>query len=227
MSYKFIMPYLITATAVTYNGNPKQLDTSSHDYDTDSTKTEFVTKMDSLTCDRTTDSVAHIEPKVIAVNSHGANVVYTYSDSIKVVRHSDGSRAWRNNNPGNLRYYDFARSHGAIGEAGGFAVFPDEQTGMDALRALLRTNTYQVLTIQQAICRYATYDTARYIQQLKKLTGLTSQTKLKNLNDKQLLAVANAIRTIEGWKSGTENLQTPTSYPYAVCVTQINNNRQI
>ena len=36
-----------------------------------------------------------------------------------------GSRSWRNNNPGNLRYGTFAQNHGAIGrDRGGMAIFP-------------------------------------------------------------------------------------------------------
>ncbi|MDE2019896.1 MAG: hypothetical protein KGJ13_06140 [Patescibacteria group bacterium] len=47
-----------------------------------------------------------------------------------------GSRAYRNNNPGNLRY---AGQYGAIGQDGaGFAIFPDYQTGFNALVAQLR-----------------------------------------------------------------------------------------
>jgi hypothetical protein len=47
-----------------------------------------------------------------------------------------GSRPWRNNNPGNLEYKDFAKSHGAIGDDGRFAIFPDYETGRDALKKL-------------------------------------------------------------------------------------------
>lgn len=47
-----------------------------------------------------------------------------------------GSRAYRNNNPGNLRYVG---QEGAIGaDSGGFAIFPDYQSGFAALVAQLR-----------------------------------------------------------------------------------------
>lgn len=41
---------------------------------------------------------------------------------------SGGTKAWRNNNPGNMIYSakGFAIRHGAIGKAGGMAVFPSE-----------------------------------------------------------------------------------------------------
>ncbi len=68
-------------------------------------------------------------------------VVYIADDGSKTIR-SCGSRSWRNNNPGNLRYTWFARDHRAIGTAGGFAVFPDYPTGRAALSALLHGTSY-------------------------------------------------------------------------------------
>lgn len=49
---------------------------------------------------------------------------------------SGGTRAWRNNNPGNIRDGKFTRRCGAIGAAGGFAIFPDYKTGFDCLITL-------------------------------------------------------------------------------------------
>ena len=73
-----------------------------------------------------------------------------------------GSRAQRCNNPGNINYGTFAKEHGATGVEpdghtfkGRFAVFPDEDTGFHALRALLLSTAYKDLTIRQAINRYA------------------------------------------------------------------------
>ncbi len=77
----------------------------------------------------------YIKARPSANNS--ANVIYISSDGSLTVWYS-GSRAWRNNNPGNIRYTPFAKRHGAIGKAGGFAVFPDYNTGRAALSALLR-----------------------------------------------------------------------------------------
>lgn len=45
-------------------------------------------------------------------------------------KHPNGSFSWRNNNPGNLRY---ANQVGSTGENRGFAVFPDYETGFNAL----------------------------------------------------------------------------------------------
>lgn len=45
-----------------------------------------------------------------------------------------GSRSYRTNNQGNLRYTSYTKSLGAIGkDAGNFCIFSDEQAGFDAL----------------------------------------------------------------------------------------------
>src|SRR6185436_6029946 len=64
--------------------------------------------------------------------------LYTvYQNEVRV----GGSTAWRNNNPGNLRYRTsaIARTRGAISiDRRGFAIFPSEAAGWDALTAFLR-----------------------------------------------------------------------------------------
>lgn len=153
------------------------------------------------------DTINVFQPYVIEAFSSEKDVVYKFNCGSKLVRRG-GTRAWRNNNPGNLRYGNFARENGAIGTAGGFAVFPDEETGMRALKKLLRSNTYSKLSISAAINKYAPpveNNTQRYKTRLSKMTGLPLSTKLATLNENQLNEVALAIRAIEGWKPGNEN----------------------
>jgi hypothetical protein len=75
-----------------------------------------------------------------------------------------GSRASRNNNPGNIEWGDFARSHGAVGieeiphgyhVTPRFAHFPDPATGFAAMRALFQTHEYAGSTVRQCLNRYA------------------------------------------------------------------------
>lgn len=66
-----------------------------------------------------------------------------------------GHRNWRNNNPGNIQYGDFAVSMGAIGSDGRFAIFPDMEMGYKAADALMKSKNYQNLTIGDAIKRWA------------------------------------------------------------------------
>lgn len=149
-------------------------------------------------------SPIYADAQSISAYEMGKDVIYTQPDGAKV-KYTGGSRAWRNSNPGNIRYSDFAKRVGAIGQAGGFAVFPDEQTGMYAIEALLRTQNYNKLTIAGAISRYAPpneNNTAGYQRHIQKLTGLSINKRMSDLNAAELRAVANAIRVIEGWEVG-------------------------
>lgn len=87
-----------------------------------------------------------------------------YSDGTTERR--QGTIASRNNNPGNIEYGDLAKSFGAVGTDGRFAVFPTVRAGFSAMNALLRSNKYGNLTVAQAITKWAPpseNDTAGYI----------------------------------------------------------------
>lgn len=134
----------------------------------------------------------------------GRDVVYTTADGRRV-RRTGGTRAWRNLNPGNIRYSEFSRKAGAIGQAGGFAVFPDEETGTRAISSLLRGKSYNNLTIARAITRYAPpseNNTAAYHRRIQQITGLNINRRISNLSDGELSRVVDAIRAIEGWEAG-------------------------
>jgi hypothetical protein len=125
---------------------------------------------------------------------------------------SGGTRAWRNNNPGNIRSGRFADDQGSLGEAGGFAVFENETTGQTALTNLLRTDNYQNLSVSGAIARYAPpteNNTAAYQEAVRRATGLDPDAMMNTLTDAQLQSVANAIRQHEGWREGTVENRRP------------------
>lgn len=134
----------------------------------------------------------------------GRDVVYTTADGRRA-RRTGGTRAWRNLNPGNIRYSEFSRNAGAIGQAGGFAVFPDEETGTRAISSLLRGQSYNNLTIARAITRYAPpseNNTAAYHRRIQQITGLNINRRISDLSDGELSRVVDAIRAIEGWEAG-------------------------
>lgn len=134
----------------------------------------------------------------------GRDVVYTTADGRRV-RRTGGTRAWRNLNPGNIRYSEFSRKAGAIGQAGGFAVFSDEETGTRAISSLLRGQSYNNLTIARAITRYAPpseNNTAAYHRRIQQITGLNINRRISDLSDGELSRVVDAIRAIEGWEAG-------------------------
>ena len=60
-------------------------------------------------------------------------VIYTADDGSETVREG-GSRAWRNNNQGNIQKGSFADAQGAIGADSRFAIFPSESAGAGCCR---------------------------------------------------------------------------------------------
>lgn len=220
MNIKFSIPYLLTG--MTMLAAPVKA--NSHDEGGSNSKyiSTIPTHNVNNTAENGVDSVrtCYAIPansstqftRVISVNENGYDVIYVCDNGL-TIRRSGGSRAWRNNNPGCIRYSDFARQMGAVGSAGGFAVFPDEQTGMNAIGALLRSDKYISLTIADAIAKYAPpheNDTQGYKQHLQKMTGLSTDSKICDLTDEQIQKVVRAISIIEGWKAGNE---THTSAP--------------
>ncbi len=145
--------------------------------------------------------------ETVAVSAQEAankDVIYTMQNGEKF-RRVGGTRAWRNSNPGNIRYTDFAKRVGAIGSAGGFAVFPNEEIGLYAIEALLRTNTYSKLTVAGAISKYAPpseNNTSGYQRKIEKMTGISINKPMADLTDDEMQRVVRAIKTIEGWKAG-------------------------
>jgi hypothetical protein len=79
-----------------------------------------------------------------------------------------GTRARRNNNPGNLEYGAFTRAYGATHGDPRFAIFPTPEIGFTALINLL-TKHYGGKTVADAIRSYAPStenDTESYIRNI-------------------------------------------------------------
>lgn len=104
-------------------------------------------------------------------------------------------RGIRNNNPGNIRYGDFARSAGATGaDSGGFAIFGDMETGVAATRKLLASYAARGYnTIRKIVSRWAPAnenDTQAYIAAVAKQLGVSADA---TLTGNQLGGVAGSI----------------------------------
>ena len=137
-----------------------------------------------------------------ASGTHDGQRYVVYQDEVRV----GGTKAWRNNNPGNIVGGAWANGRGAIGTAFGMAVFPDEATGGAAIPALLHTTAYQARTIREAISMYAPpseNDTESYIQSVVRGAGVPDTTRLSALTDAQLDLIVGVIRRVEGWTAGT------------------------
>lgn len=127
-------------------------------------------------------------------------------------RRSGGTLAWRNLNPGNLKYGNFARSHGALGKGwGGHAVFPTFEAGNHAMEMLLfgGTTVYVNMSILNAIRRYAPSNDPRarnypdqYARYVAQRTGVSVNTILGHLGPAHRQRMLEAMRTFEGFKEG-------------------------
>lgn len=118
-----------------------------------------------------------------------------------------GNINWRNNNPGNIRAGAFAMSMGAIGENGGFAVFPTMEIGRKAADVLLRSSNYANKTAAQAIARWApsgdNNDPAAYAASIAKQTGLDMNKKYVDMTPEEKGKFLDAMNKVEGGKAGT------------------------
>ena len=106
------------------------------------------------------------------------------------------ARGDRNNNPGNIKDSAFARSHGAVGaDAQGFAIFPNQAAGQQAMADLLRS-AYSGLTLQQIAQRWTKGYDPSYLQSMTAATGLPAS-GVPNLGDPQMLS-----KVIRGMSQG-------------------------
>lgn len=120
-----------------------------------------------------------------------------------------GSRAFRNNNPGSVKYTPLTASLGATGkDEAGFAVFPSYEAGRKAQEKLLfESKLYAGKTIQTAIEQWAPRrdhnDPDGYAKILAKAAGVPVDTPLSQLNAAQRSALLDAQQRNEGWIPGS------------------------
>ena len=141
-----------------------------------------------------------------SVDLGNEGVRYTTADGQSFI-YKGGTRAWRNNNPGNIRKPGSVKLEGIIGLAGGFSVFSSYAAGFAALQSLLKKSFYQELSIFEAVKKYApakdNNDVKRYQQILFQITKVDLKTKLNSLTDERFLLFCQAIQRIEGFQEGT------------------------
>lgn len=146
----------------------------------------------------------------VSAYGEGRNTVIRYQNDTEEVR-SGGTRTWRNNNPGAMRNYPFSERHGSLGDAGGYAVYPDVATGDAALVALLQTPKYQAQNVIDAVFDFAPpveNDTSRYQAFVVSRVGVPGSTLVRALTSAQFQAMLAAIRHFEGWKQGSVSWRT-------------------
>lgn len=150
--------------------------------------------------------------KAEAPNKKALQVTYYREDGSSATL-TKGTRTWRNQNPGNIVRGSFANDHGAIGDAGGFAVFPSYEVGRAATFSLMKTPKYQKRTVAATIEAYAPVkggnNTARYQRLVQEWTGLDLNRRLQDLSTNELERLVNAIERMEGWELG-QTIETPS-----------------
>ncbi|MDX8522072.1 hypothetical protein [Mesorhizobium dulcispinae] len=155
---------------------------------------------------------------VVAWVSGKKEITYRDQSSAEVTR-KDGSRSWRNNNPGNIARGSFSEAHGSIGDDGKFGIFPDEQTGSAAIVALFTGGSYKNLSIRDAFYRYAppgdNNDTEAYIAAVTAAVKVLPSTIVSSLSAAQLDELAGAIKVHEGWRVGTQTGGAATQHMVA------------
>lgn len=141
--------------------------------------------------------------------------------------HEGGSRSWRNNNPGNLRF----KNPGSIGmDDGKFSIFPDVETGRKAKIALLRGKYGGYDSVHQmlggkfdkqgkyiAASGYApksdSNDPSSYAAFIHQKTGFDVESrKISDFSDDEIKMIVDAMRDREGWSMGTE-MDVPSATP--------------
>lgn len=122
------------------------------------------------------------------------------------VQRLQGSRNWRNNNPGNIEAGAYARSMGAIGSDGRFAIFPTYEMGRTAKEKLIfEGGNYRALTLSQAINRYAPpveNNTSWYQSTVLGAVGNVDK-PMNQYTPGERTRILAAMERVEGFKPGT------------------------
>ena len=155
------------------------------------------------------------ETKFVRIVTHGVGEITVAKEDGHKYRRYGGTLAWRNNNPGNLKYGNFAKSTQSIGSGQGkHAVYASYEDGRRAMWKLLFTNArdYYTRTIIRAISKYAPTSDGNYpkiyANYIAAHIEMPVTTKLNELNDKQQMKMLDAMIRFEGFKIGQEAVVT-------------------
>ncbi|MEW6741102.1 MAG: hypothetical protein AB1325_14530 [Nitrospirota bacterium] len=156
----------------------------------------------------------------ISAQQAGRATVYTDAQGNRIKM--EGNRPWRNNNPGNLRFTTdaAAREAGAIGrDKDGFAIFPDYETGRQALENWWQKRAEQGKTIKEALEKYAPKnenDLESYLTGVEKAIGKSRDTKISDLTPEEMKKLSDFIQKHEGYDSGAGSGKTTTLPPTGI-----------
>ena len=151
---------------------------------------------------------AGVAPESMLPSMGGAGRSVTVGDTVRT-----GTHAWRDNNQGNIKYGEFAKSHGAIGEDKGFAVFPNAEAGEAAQQKLLfGTKGFKNKTLTEAIAKYAPAsenNVPAYQQAVLSKVGVNK--KMSEYTPTEQKIITDAMKVHEGYKEGKITALSPTA----------------
>lgn len=142
------------------------------------------------------------------IGEHGEEIVKSRETT------TAATRAWMNNDPGNLRYGEDGvlsaderarmTREGAIGVDGnGHGIFPSPEAGLRAMATRLRSGSYANMSLQDAIAQYAPSsdgnDPARYAANICAKTGIPANRRLCDMNNDELSRMVAAMVQEEGY----------------------------
>ena len=117
-----------------------------------------------------------------------------------------GSVSYRTNNPGNIKFGDYAASMGATdsgitaSDGGTFAKFNDVSGGMKAQQGLLQGSGYANLTLDAAMKRWSNKGYGAEVA-----PSIPANTLMKDLSPTQLNTLTDAQKNREGWKEPSQS----------------------
>jgi hypothetical protein len=136
--------------------------------------------------------------------------VQYFDEKGNMIIRSRGTRAWRCNNPGNLHAstYSMSKQRRSIGKVregkDEYAVYPDYETGHEALVVMLKGSIYSPLSLRDAMYKYDSTN-PKYIDEIVKITKLDPERSIKSLSDHEFEIFWNAIEKVEKWIVGRED----------------------
>jgi hypothetical protein len=136
----------------------------------------------------------------LAGDSDAKFTVQYFDEQGNMTLRSGGSRAWRCNNPGALLQssYSTGKDRRSIGAAGFgdyiYAVYPDYETGHEALVVMLRGSRYRNLTLLEASQRYVKEDPG-HGPKVAKMSNLDPNRKISSLSDEEFERYWKAIES--------------------------------
>lgn len=123
---------------------------------------------------------------------------------------NDPTRADRNRNPGNIKYGKFAQKYGARKDKDGFAIFPNINSGLQAMKDLLSSKSYKDMSVKDAISKWTAGQPYRYD------LGDISSKKVSQLSPQEFETVIGTMRKGEGTIYGIApkpSTRTPVDTP--------------